>query len=364
MIRKFILPLLAIVGVLFAIWTVINGAKAIPPAPPVAEPAHAQFSSYVAGAGIVEPATENIGIAPAVQGVVTQVFVMPGAEVNAGDPLFKIDDRDLQADLLNKKAALKSAEEKLTRLQNLPRPEDIPRAEASVKAAEAQLADAESQYKLASEMADVRAMSREEITRRRYAMETDQAKLAEAKADLALLKAGSWKPDIDIARADIAMAQAAVNSVQTEIERRMTRSPIRGQVLQVKVRAGEYATAGALAQPLILLGRVEPLHVRVDVDENDAWRIRPDAEAEAFVRGNRDIHTALKFVRVEPYVIPKRSLTGDSTERVDTRVLQVLYSFDRGNLPVYVGQQMDVFIQAPPVHATTQPAIAQRQVSQ
>jgi hypothetical protein len=40
------------------------------------------------------------------------------------------------------------------------------------------------------------------------------------------------------------------------------------------------------------------------------------------------------------------SLTGDTTERVDTRVLQVVYSFDRGNLPIYVGQQMDIYIDA------------------
>jgi hypothetical protein len=39
-------------------------------------------------------------------------------------------------------------------------------------------------------------------------------------------------------------------------------------------------------------------------------------------------------------------LTGDSTERVDTRVLQIIYSFERGNLPIYVGQQMDVYIDA------------------
>ena len=32
------------------------------------------------------------------------------------------------------------------------------------------------------------------------------------------------------------------------------------------------------------------------------------------------------------------ALTGDSAERVDTRVLQVLYSFERGPWPVYVGQ--------------------------
>src|SRR5439155_19530690 len=93
------------------------------------------------------------------------------------------------------------------------------------------------------------------------------------------------------------------------------------------------------------------LNVRVDVDENDAWRIRPDAPAIASVRGNLQLKTPVKFVRIEPYVVPKRSLTGDSTERVDTRVLQILYSFDRGALPVYVGQQLDVFIDAPSLPA-------------
>ena len=104
-----------------------------------------------------------------------------------------------------------------------------------------------------------------------------------------------------------------------------------------------------LATPLLLLGNVEPLHVRVDVDENDAWRVRPEAPAVAFVRGNRALETPIHFARFEPYVVPKRSLTGDTTERVDTRVLQVLYQFHPGDLPVYVGQQMDVFIEAPPI---------------
>jgi HlyD family secretion protein len=54
----------------------------------------------------------------------------------------------------------------------------------------------------------------------------------------------------------------------------------------------------------------------------------------------------LRFIRFEPYVLPKTSLTGDSAERVDTRVLQVIYSFNRGKLPIYVGQQMDVYIES------------------
>ena len=97
----------------------------------------------------------------------------------------------------------------------------------------------------------------------------------------------------------------------------------------------------------MLLGDATRLHVRVDIDENDAWRVRPGASAMAFVRGNPDLNTRLQFERFEPYVVPKMSLTGQSTERTDTRVLQAIYSFDPVALPVYVGQQMDVFIEAP-----------------
>ena len=92
---------------------------------------------------------------------------------------------------------------------------------------------------------------------------------------------------------------------------------------------------------------MEPVYVRVDVDQNEAWRVRADAAAIGYLRGNKEISTPLRFVRFEPYVLPKTSLTGDSTERVDTRVLQVIYTFHRGNLTIYVGQQMDVYIDAP-----------------
>ena len=95
----------------------------------------------------------------------------------------------------------------------------------------------------------------------------------------------------------------------------------------------------------MVFGNVQTMHVRTDIDENDAWRLTPGATAYATVRGNNTIGTHLEFVRVEPYVVPKKSLTGSSTERVDTRVLQVLYRFDRRDLPIYVGQQVDVYIE-------------------
>ena len=87
----------------------------------------------------------------------------------------------------------------------------------------------------------------------------------------------------------------------------------------------------------------------MDVDENDAWRLVAGAKAEASVRGNADQKYQLEFVRFEPYVVPKKSLTGDSAERVDTRVLQVIYRLlplADSSKRLFVGQLMDVFIEA------------------
>jgi hypothetical protein len=132
-----------------------------------------------------------------------------------------------------------------------------------------------------------------------------------------------------------------------ELERSTVRAPIDAEVIQVKLRVGEFASAGNSSSPMILLGRTKPLHVRVDVDEHEAWRVRAGADAVGHVRGNAELTSTLRFVRFEPFVVPKKSLTGDSTERVDTRVLQVIYRVERGDLPLFIGQQLDVFIAAP-----------------
>jgi RND family efflux transporter MFP subunit len=304
MIRKYVLPILAVAGIGFGIVTVVRGNKATPPAPPVAEPSKAPYQTFVAGSGIVEASTENIAIGTDIAGLVSMIFVQIGSRVKAGDPLFTIDDRATRAALAQQQAA--------------------------VQVAEATLAQAKNQLALAESLTDRRAMSVQEVTNRRDAVAVAEAKAAQARADL--------------------------QATQTNLERLTVRSPVDGQVMQLKVRRGEFAQTGVLAQPLILLGNVDSLNVRVDVDENDAWRVKGGAPAIAFLRGNRDIKTSLKFVRFEPYVIPKASLTGDNTERVDTRVLQVIFNFERGELPIYVGQQMDIFIEAPDASTATKPA--------
>src|SRR5213079_1836435 len=98
------------------------------------------------------------------------------------------------------------------------------------------------------------------------------------------------------------------------------------------------------SQTLLMLGNVHQLRVRVDIDEFDIPRFNPRGAATAVLRGHADKRFPLTFVRVEPYVIPKRSLTGENTERVDTRVLQVIYALKSKERQVYVGQQVDVYV--------------------
>ncbi|MCE9580966.1 MAG: HlyD family efflux transporter periplasmic adaptor subunit [Planctomycetes bacterium] len=348
MIRKYVLPFVALAGVVLAIWTVIMGARPVPAGTPVSEPSRAPFASYMAGAGIVEASSENIEAATPVPGLVVEVLVEVGKPVKAGAPLLRLDGRDLAAEIEVRKTIVKSARLKLARTMSFPRPEDVPPLEARVKAFEADAENAKDQLKRVEAMPDKRAMSEEDLSRRRFAALTAEARAAEARATLALLKAGAWAPDIALAESEIAGAEAQLHASEVALERLTVRSPIDAEILQVNIRPGEYALA---ASPLVVLGNTEVLHVRVDIDENDAWRFKAGAAAIAYVRGNRDLNTKLEFVRVEPFVVPKRSLTGSSQERVDTRVMQVLFRFSKSELPVYVGQQMDVSIEAPPVAA-------------
>jgi len=345
MFRKYLLPLLSAAGFTLAVIMVLQGTKPIPPSKPVAEPPSPPYTYKISGSGMVETSTQNIAVGTPVSGLVARVFVKVSQRMQAGDPLFVLDDRKERATLAVKESALNQAYAKLTRLLEQPRKEELPPALARVKEAEANLHDLRQQLQIAESVTDRRAISLEDLNKRRYAVQAAEARLAQAQTNLSLLEAGAWKADIDVAKAELANAQADVQAAKVEIDRLLVRAPVAGNILQVNIRPGEFAQSGVSEPPLILLGDLEKLHVRVDIDENDAWRFHPNGTAFAFVRGNPKLKTDLTFEYVEPYVVPKRSLTGDSTERVDTRVMQVIYSFPRSALNVYPGQLMDVYIE-------------------
>jgi multidrug resistance efflux pump len=345
-ISKWVLPLLSAGLLVFAVIHVVKAQHEPPNPPPPVDPARTPFGDTVAGAGIAEAQTENIAIGSALPGVVLEVYVpveKVGIRVTKGTALFRVDDRQLQAQLRYQVANLAAARAQLAKLEAMPRPEELPSSEAKVRAAEANVALLDDQFRRARRLQPGTAMSEEEYRQRQLGLEVGRHQLAQAQADFKLLKAGAWKPDLDIARAAILQAEAQVQQTKTDIERALVCAPVEGEVLQVNVRTGEFVGAPP-SQALVVLGNIHQLHVRVDIDEHDIPRFKPGAPARASLRGDTQHGYPLRFVRVEPYVIPKKSLTGDNTERVDTRVLQVIYALDATDKPIYVGQQLDVFI--------------------
>ena len=347
-IRRFLLPALATGLLVLAIYHVVGAAASLPRPMTPAEPPRSAFSQTVGGAGIVEAWTENISIGTPLPGLVLEVYVpveKVGQPVKKGDPLFLVDNRQLLATLKYNEANLRAARAQLAKLEAQPRPEEVPPSEAKVKVAEANVDLQRDLAERARRLRPTGAMADEDTNQRTLTLAVARRQLAQATAEDSLLKAGAWKFDKDIASAQVALAEAQVLQTRTDLDRVLVRAPRDGVVLQVNVHEGEYVGTPP-GQALMLLGAInDKVHVRVDVDEHDIPRFVKEARATASPRGHAELSYPLRFERVETYVVPKKSLTGDNTERVDTRVLQVIYSMVSDGR-VYVGQQMDVFIDA------------------
>jgi HlyD family secretion protein len=370
MIIRYVLPLLAMVSFTFAILQMAKAQKPAPAVTPPVEPSRSPYANTLVGAGLVEPETENIAIGTPLPGIVDRVMVAPGQVVRSGDLLFKLDDRQLKAELAIRKANLNSAQATMNKLKKMPREEEVPPYRAKLMEAQANLDDSQQMYDRLKRLS-VAAASEEDLKKREMAVAIAKAQVARAKGDLDLIQKGAWEYDVAVAQATIDAAAAQIGQTEMELERIQIRAPRRNwpdansttpmkdeteyKVLQVNIRPGEYVGA-APGTALIVLGCVGKLHVRVDIDENEITRFTTGLEGTAKPRGNPKQEFAIKFVRVEPYVIPKKSLTGGNTERVDTRVLQVVYALDTKDQVLYVGQQMDVFLNTANKKEATSPS--------
>lgn len=344
--RKYLLPAVAVAFLVFEIVNVLM-ARRVPPAaePVITPPMVPKGFRAVAGAGLIEAKFENIPIGTLVAGVVTEVYVKRGDMVKKGDPLFRLDDRDLKAQLLVAEANLQAAEAQYQRILAAPQQGDIPTSEAAVEEARAHFVDAEIAYRRSETLFERNAEAAQDRDHDRYAYLANKATLSRMQADLQRLKV-TWEKDKEMYRTAVVQGRSQVESIRINLDRLVVRALVDGEALQVHVRPGQYAGL-VWNEPLIVLGNIHQLHVRVDIDEQDLPYFTRTARAVATLKGRPQVRFPLTYFDTEPYVIPKQNLTGSNTERVDTRVLQVLYALpEKTEIPLYIGQQMDVYIEA------------------
>lgn len=316
----FVLGILAFLGLVFGVRLVVSTGYQLPPGQPVITPPPSIYQNFIAAEGIIESNTNNIQLSTQAVGIVKDVHVKVGDIVNAGDLLFTLDQRVAQADM-----NLKNAQ--------------VEQAVTAVQEAHAQMVSAQNKFILAEQVKDRRAISQDDYNHRH-----DTFLIAQAAHEKSLKTM------------KVAQEHAKLSAINLELLN--IRAPINCRVLQINVHPGEFASQSALTgsyksslqnTPLMLLGGVGAMHVRVNIDENEAWRLQPGAKAVAYLRGNSQLKLDMIFDHIEPFIVPKTSLTGSSSERVDTRVLQAIYKLEnlKENMPVtiYLGQQVDVFIE-------------------
>ena len=295
--KRILLIIVAIAGAIAAFQLTRGTASEVAIKPPPYEPAVRDKNGLISAAGLVESMSENTSLGSAYSGIVSEVNVKVWDKVNRGQPLLTLDRTEIK--------------------------QQIEVQASIVRAAEAATERAKDQYDRWSSLKDTGAVSKSDLKNYELAREEAVAKLNTARSQLTQL--------------------------EIMFRRYQIISPIDGTVLQVNVRKGEFVAAGQKAP--IVVGNIEQLQIRCDVDEQLATRVREGLPAKGYLKGEStrvgagDRAIPLKFLRIEPFVIPKASLTGASIERVDTRVLQVIYQFDRpADHNIFVGQQMDVYI--------------------
>ncbi len=252
------------------------------------------FKSFIAGTGIIEAESKNIAVGSSISGIIKKVYVQSGDKIQKGMLLFEMDNTLLQSKILV--------------------------AQTSIKAAEAKQISTKHYFDL---IENFKKISPQMVTKVKYIQAQDR--FHEAKELLAVSK-------------------TELAALQDQLKRYKVYSPIDGVVLRSEISKGDFFDSRSNA---LVIGS-DRLNVRVSINEYDISKFRPGTKAVAYMRGRSKEKTDLTYLYTIPYVVPKTNLTGRSTERTDTRVLQVIYAAKRTKtFPLYVGEQLDVFIQTP-----------------
>ena len=349
----------SLAGILAGIATAVFFSIRTPALPPAFSPAISPYANAIYAEGIVESAQtsgENINLYPEVAGTVKEILVSEGQQVKAGDPLLRLDDSIQRATTEQLASQAKAAKAILEELKAEPRRETLDVASAQVTAAQASLKTAQDSYQkdLTAYQMDPRTVSRDALDSAANAVNVAGANLDVARKQYTLTKAGAWIYDIQNQEKQMTALEESHASASALLGKYTLRAPRDGVVMSINTIVGNYASPqGAYdtytqgADPVITLGSTPAqLNVRCYVDEILVPRLPlgSKVQAQMSIRGS-NVKLPLQFVRVQPLVSPKIELADQRQERVDVRVLPVIFSIAKpANVNLFPGELVDVYI--------------------
>lgn len=282
--------------------------------------------SGVAGNGIVEPADRETKVAGQAPGRIAVVHVKEGDQVEAGQVLLELEAATERASLAAAEADLAAADAELSRTLHGRIRQDIDAADAEAEAAKARAELSKGALERISKLAEGGAATPDELDRARRSAEAEDMSYKAADARRSAALAGSRREDVQGARARVHGAQARRDQAKAILERLSIRAPIAGEVLSVKVRAGEYYNPGA--GEAVVMGDTRVLRVRMDVEERDIGKIRKGLRAYVSADAFSNKRFNGRVVEIGRRMGRKNIRTDDPVERIDTKILEVVIELD------------------------------------
>lgn len=357
--RNKIIFALVILGVVGAIASSLFYARRSKPLPPVFNPAPNPYSNGIYANGIVESfqaSGANTNIYPEIPGLVVRIYVHEGETVVRGTPLLEIESSVQKATVEQQKSQAEAAQALLEELRAQPRREtlDVARAQvvvgkANLKTAVDELDKQQRSYTLAPE-----SVSKDVLDNAVNAEKVATANVEMVTRQYDLTRAGAWSFDIRNQQKLTEALVRAYASGSALLAKYTVRAPVDGVIMQITSAAGSYVspqgTYDTYTQgfdPIFVMGNSKgALGVRCYIDEILIPRLPPPEkmEAQMFIRGT-DTKIPLTFVRIQPYVSPKIELSNQRQEKVDLRVLPVIFRFDPpAGMQIFPGQMVDVYV--------------------
>ncbi|HVY48185.1 MAG TPA: HlyD family efflux transporter periplasmic adaptor subunit [Minicystis sp.] len=281
----------------------------------------------VGGNGIIEPRERETRVAAPTAGLVSAIRVDEGDHVKKGDVLAELDHGVEEAQVMAARADVAAAKANLERTLHGVRVEDREAARADASAAKARAELSRTALARAEQLIQSGAITKEELDQKRQTSEADAASAHAMDERYRSAANGSRQEDIAAARAELASAEGRLAQNEAALERRFVRAPYDGEVLQVKARVGEYDTPGA-SDPILVLGDTSKLRVRMDVDERDIGRVVLGAKAYALADAFPGQRFAGTVTEIGRRMGRKNVRTDDPTERIDTKILEVVIDLD------------------------------------
>jgi len=275
--------------------------------------------------GRVEPVDGEIEVSAQMSGTLTAVPVKEGEWVTRGTLLAEVD-------AAREKASLDVAIAKLARVKAGYGKEELAAADASREAVAAELTFAESEYRRATKLGEQKLLAVDVLEQRRQRAATVGKQLISAEKQLEAMKRGPLPEDIAVAEAEVAAARATYDL-------RVVRAMSDGAILHIQRHAGDFVSPN-FPSPVLRMADTHRLRVRVEVNEQDVYRLKAGMEGSFATFGATKPNGRVVVKTILPSFAPRRLFEPDSTARMDTRTLQVLCEVAGDSAPVFSGQRV------------------------